>query len=181
MAATVSTRELNGAGPTPTTVTTIYHQTVDQSAQDVTNILMRPLAGNKYSYWKTIYLNCVTTPVTQINNVKIWSDGSVGWADITYNIGDETLILGDYEQATGTAGSTGDYLLDGVDGHGGITGVTNIETYAAEGSGKTITGSISNPNVGQISNLVILQLTIGTSAVAGTLASEPLTWGYDET
>jgi hypothetical protein len=178
MAATVSTRELNGAGPTPTTVTTIYHQTVDQSAQDNTNILMRPLAGSNYSYWKTIYLNCVTTPVTQINNVKFWSDGAIGWTDITYNIGDETPVIGSYDQATGTAGSTGDEV---VANHAAITGVTDIETYAAEGSAKTITGSIANPNVGQISSLVILQLTIGTSAVAGTLSSETLTWGYDET
>lgn len=179
MAATVSTRELSGAGPTPTTITTLFFQTIDQVASDSTNILMRPLAGNNYSFWKTMYLNAESTPVTQINNVKVWSDGTIGWTGITYNIANETPVIGSYVQASGTIGLTGDALINA--NHPAITGVTNIETYATEGSAKTVPGSISNPDVGQISNLIIVQLIIGTSAIPGDLSSEVLTWGYDET
>ncbi len=177
MAAIVNTQELNGApAGTPTTVTTIYLQTVDQAAQDANNPMIRPLSGVNYSFWKTIYLNAATTPTTQINNVKIYSDGAIGWTGVTLYVGNETPVPG-YEQATGTVGTTGTEM---VAGHGGITGRTSMATFTSP-SPKTVTGSITNPSTGRISNLVILQTELATTAAPGVLATETLTWRYDET
>jgi len=176
MAATVNVRELNGVAPgTPITITMLYFQTSDQSAQDATNILMKPLAGSYYSFWKTIFLNCESSPVTAINNVKFYSPGSISWTDIILYVGNETPST--YEQALGTIGLTGTEM---VAGHSGITAKTAITTYTS-GSPKSVSGSIVNPNTGRISGNVILQATIGTAAVAGALSSVTLTWRYDET
>lgn len=178
MAATVNTREFNGSAPgTPTTIGTLYLQTIDQSGESGSALLMKPTAGNYYSYWKTVYLNCETSPVTQINNIKLFSDGTIAWTDIVLYVGDETPVLGSYAQATGTQGLTG---VEMVANHAAISGRTDMTTYVT-GSPKDISGSISNPDTGQISNLVVLQAELGTSAVAGPLSGEVLTWRYDET
>lgn len=179
MSATVSSKELNGVAPgVPTTVLVIYHQTSDQAAFDSTNLLMRPIAGTKYGFWKSLYLNCESPPVTGINNVYIYSDGSVAWVGVTCFIGDETPIVGNYQIAGGVVGSTGYHMLDGEHGHAEISAETNIEDIP-EGSKKSVTGSIED-DTGPISNLIIIQIKIATDADSGNLSSEKLTWVYDE-
>lgn len=176
MAATVNTRQLNGSTPgTPTTVAAIYMQTSEQAAQDATNILMRPLAGNYYSFWMTVYLNAESSPVTTINNIKIYSDGSIPWTGVTLYVGDETTST--YVQATGTVGQTGNEMTAS---HAQISGRTNMNTYTS-GSPKSVSGSISNPNTGRISDYVVFQCEISTGATPGALSGETLTWRYDET
>jgi hypothetical protein len=45
----------------------------------------------------------------------------------------------------------------------------------------SVTGSITNPSTGKISQFVVIQARLSTSAVAGTLTAETITWRYDET
>ncbi len=176
MAATVNTRQLNGTTPgSPSTIAAIYMQTSEQAAQDTTNILMRPLAGNYYSFWMTVYLNAESSPVTTINNVKIYSSGASPWTGVTLYVGDETTST--YVQATGTVGQTGSEM---VANHGQITARTDMNTYTS-GSPKSVSGSISNPNTGRISDYVVLQCEVGTGATPGPLTGQTLTWRYDET
>ena len=68
MAATVSTKEVNGTSPgTPNTITTLTFCTSD-TYNPGDNYPIPIIAGEtKRSYWKTIYLNADTTPDGTIN------------------------------------------------------------------------------------------------------------------
>lgn len=168
MAATVVVKQSVGSGPTDTTITNLRFNTDDTVNPGTTNPLVKPAAGTNRSYWKTVYLNADTSPSGTINNVKIYCDGTIGWTGCTLFIG----ASGTYTQATGTAGTTGtDSALATV----------NIERYSAAASAKPITGSITNPSTGKITDYVVMQVDLSTSAVAGTLSAETLTFQYDET
>ena len=168
MAATVSIKECNGAGPTATTITAARFCTTDAYNPTTTNPLVKPSAGTNRSYTKTFYLNADSTPAGTINNIKWFTDGSIsGWTGCTLFAGTNAS----YTQATGTPGTTGD--------DSGVA-TTDATTYTT-GSPLSVTGTLSNPSTGKISDYVMMQLDLSTSAVAGTLASETITWRYDET
>jgi hypothetical protein len=167
MSATVSVKQVVGGGAgTATTITNLRHNTDDTINPGTTNPLVKPAAGTNYGYWKTVYLNADTAPSNVINNVRFFSDGTVGWTGVTLYSGTTTA----YTQATGTAGTTGDVSS---------VATTNIETYTS-GSPLSVSGSITAAT-GVISANVILQARVSTSAVAGTLAQETTTFRYDET
>lgn len=180
MAAEVNTVTLNGVSPgTPTTISdgaSLRFQMIDAFAYDDSKAILRPLAGSYYTYWKSIYLNCTISPPTAINNVKLYSTGSIPWTGVSLWVGDETPTVGNYVQATGTEGKTG---LEMVASHPGISARTAMATYTS-GSPISVPGSISNPNVGAISYLVILQMQIDTNVVSGSSGGATLTWRYDE-
>jgi hypothetical protein len=84
-----------------------------------------------------------------------------------------TLFAGtnaSYTQATGNS-TTGD---------DSAVATTDASTYTT-GSPLSVSGSISNPSTGKISDYVMVQADLSTGAVAGTLAAETLTFRYDET
>jgi hypothetical protein len=167
MAATVSVQQCTGAGPSLTSITNLRFNTDDTANPGTTNPLVKPAAGTNRSYWKTIYLNADSSPSGTINNVKIYCDGSIGWTGCTLYMG----VAQTYTQATGTAGTTGD---------DSAVATVDISRYTS-GAPKAITGTISNPSTGKISDYVVMQTDLSTSAVAGTLAAETITWQYDET
>jgi hypothetical protein len=167
MAATVSVKQAVGAGPTATTITNLRFNTDDTVNPGTTNPLVKPSAGTNRSYWKTVYLNADTTPSGTINNVKIYCDGAIGWTGCTLYIGS----TGTYTEATGTPGTTGN------DSSVATAAITNYTS----GAPKSLTGTISNPSTGRITDYVVMQVDVSTSAVAGTLSAETLTFQYDET
>ena len=180
MAANVNTIELNGVAPgSPSTIAdggSLYFFMADAHAYDSSKAILRPGAGTYYTYWKSIYLNCLTSPPTAINNVQIYSTGSIAWTGVSLWTGEETPAVASYVQATGTEGKTG---LEMVASHPGIT-VRKAITLYTSGSPKSVTGSISNPDTGAISNLVILQMHIETDVESGSSGAATLTWRYDE-
>lgn len=167
MAATVSVKQVVGAGPTATTITNLRFNTDDSVNPGTTNPMVRPSAGINRSYWKTVYLNADTTPSGIINNVKIYCDGAIGWTGCTLYIGS----TGTYTEATGTPGTTGN----------NSTVATALITNYVSATPKSLTGTISNPSTGKISDYVVMQVDIADTAVAGTLAQETITIQYDET
>lgn len=167
MAATVVTKQSTSTGPTNTTVTNVRFNTDDTANPGTTNPLVKPAAGTNRSFWKTVYLNADTTPSGTIDNVRIYSDGTIGWTGVTVYAGS----TGSYTQATGTGGTTGD---------DSSVATANIQNWTS-GSPKVLTGTISNPSTGKITDYVVLQADLSTSAVAGTLSAETITWKYDET
>lgn len=167
MAATVSVKQATGAGPTTTTITNCRFNTDDTVNPGTTNPLVKPAASVNRSYWKTVYLNADTSPSGTINNCKIYSDGTIGWTGCTLYIGS----TGTYTQATGTPGTTG---------NDSSVATANIQNYTS-GAPKSLTGTISNPSTGRITDYVVMQVDVSTSAVAGTLSAETLTFQYDET
>lgn len=167
MAATVSIKECNGSGPTATTVTAARLCTSDTYNPGTNYSLVKPASSYNYSYWKSFYLNADSTPATAISNVKWWTDGTIGWTGVTLYAG----TTASYTQATGTQGTTG--TVSGV-------ATTDASTYTSAAP-LSVSGSISNPSTGKISDYVVVQAKVGTGAVAGPLSSETLTFGYDET
>jgi hypothetical protein len=162
----MSVQEVNGASAgTPTTATNVRFKTADDCTQDTNNPMVKPAAGSNYSYKKTIYLNADSTPSSIINNIKLFSDGALGWTGVTVGVKAATS----YAQATGTPGTTGDSLA----------GTSDLFTYTT-GSPLALTGTISNPSTGKVSQYVEMQAVVSTSAVAGALAAETITFRYDE-
>lgn len=167
MAATVSVQQATGAGPSNTTITNLRFNTDDTANPGTTNPMVKPAAGTNRSYFKTVYLNADTTPSGTINNCYIYSDGTIGWTGCTLYGG----ATGTYTQAAGTPGTTGN---DSAVATALVSGWTS-------GAKKQLTGTITNPSTGKITDYVVMQVDVSTSAVAGTLATETLTFQYDET
>jgi hypothetical protein len=166
LAASITVIELNGSGTgTPTTASNIRFKTADDATQDTNNPMVKPSSGTNYSYKKTVYLNAVDSPSSVINNIKLYCDGSLAWTGVTVTVNASTT----YAQATGTAGTTGAQL----------SGTPLFANYTAGGM-LSLTGSISNPSTGKISQIVELQAVVSTSAVAGALPTETITFQYDE-
>jgi hypothetical protein len=157
-----------GLATTNTAFTNARLCTSDTANAGTLNPLIVPTAGTNYSYEQWHYLNADTTPTGTVNNVKWYTDGSVGWTGVTLYVG----VSSTYVQATGTPGSTG--TLSTV-------ATTNAGTYT-QASPLTVSGSISNPNTGKITQFVVVQGRITSSATSSTtLATETISWRYDET
>lgn len=166
MAASVSVKQAYGVDPSTSTITNLRLSTDDNVNPGVLNPLVRPAAGTNRSFWKTIFLNCDVTPSLIINNVKIYTDGAIGWTGVTVFMG----TTGTYTQATGTEGDTG------TDSSVATANFANFTSAAP----KQVTGEISNPNKGRITDYVVLQADIATGATPGYLAAETATFQYDE-
>jgi len=83
MAATVTIREKNTSGETPTDKTsgTVRFKNYDHATVDVTYPLIVPVANTEYSFekWLRMYIGA-TGPSTQITGVNFYMDGAKGWA-----------------------------------------------------------------------------------------------------
>ena len=176
MAATVATYYYNGAGPSGAAATNLRFKLADDNTEDTNNPCVKPAAGTNLSFWKVIALYATVAPETAINNVKLYPDAALAWTGCTLYVGDETPAT--YSQATG-AGDSGDAMVANYGGGGVITGQTDLYDYDS-GTPKSITGSIAYVT-GKITNYVVLQVELTTSAVGGVQAKETLTWQYDET
>lgn len=150
----------------------------DNATIDTNNAMVIPDAGTNYSFWKQLYMYCSVAPDTQINNVKLYTDGGGFGTGITVKVGDENPTKTNasdagYEVASAT---------EMVAAHAGLTGSTDIFSYTS-GSPKTISiteaGNIIDA-IGETCDYVIVQAEIGTTATSGTKASETYTFVYDE-
>lgn len=166
MAATVSVKQAYGTGPSTSTITNLRFSTDDNVNPGVLNPLVRPAVGINRSFAKTIYLNADTSPSLIINNVKIFTDGAIGWTGVTVYMG----TVGSYTQATGIEGETG---------NDSSVATADFSSFTI-GSPKRVTGEIENPATGRITDYVVLQADISTGAVPGYLSPETATFQYDE-
>jgi len=167
MAATVSVKESNGATPTASTITNARYKTEDTYATDTSNPLVKPSSGTNYSFWKFHYLNADSSPTGTIDNVKWYTDGSIGWSGCTLYVGVHSI----YSQATGTVGTTGDVF----------SAASYVAASFVSAVPLSIGGSIDNPSTGKITDYIVTQVGVSTSASAGTLSQETIYWRYDET
>lgn len=159
-------------------------KTADDANIDANNPIPIPSSGTKYSYWKHIYLYCSSAPNTQINNVKLYTDGGGFGTGVTLYVGDQfpTKNSGSssgYEVATGTQGDTGDEM---VANHSGISSKSDLFSYT---SSSPLSVSISESGgiidaVGETTNYVVLQMAVDNTASPGNLADETITFSYDE-
>jgi len=169
MGATLSVKEVNGATPgTPNTITTMIMCTKDVYNPGTSYPIPIIAGQTTRSYWKSIYLNADTTPDGTINNIKFYCDGDLtGWTGITCYVGTTDT----YTQVTGTEGETGD---------DSTVATNNITSYTAS-SPLSVSGSITNPNTGKISDYVVIQVDVDGDSAEITSHEETFTWRYDET
>lgn len=173
-------QDTNGLGPP-----NLRFKTDDDATIDTISPMPIVSGETGSSYWKQIYLETTIAPATQIDNIKLYTDGGDFGTGITVNLGDEMPVKNNasdagYEVATGDAGSAGH---DMVANHSGITGETDVFSYTAA-SPKSVTisetGSILGPVLGSSTNYLVLQMKVAATASAGDLANETFTFQYDE-
>lgn len=192
MAATVLIKRVTGvAGVTLNDITsgTTRLNTADVVADGTTNPVQIPVAGTNYSFWASIRLVCSVAPVTGINNIKWYTDGtgSLGTGvglNVSTVAGTNGSTSTNYTQASGSAGVTG--LEMGANYGHSITSPANAFAYTSAGplvvSGTFTTGvdTAANSASGSFADWIILQITVGTTAAAGVTASETITYVWDE-
>lgn len=176
MAATVVVKQATGSGPTLTTITNLRFKTADDpSGTDTTYPLVRPSAGSNYSYVVWLLLSASTTPAGTINNVKFYTDGTLFTdSSLVGVLRVKGITTASYTQAAGTPGTSGTLsaavYTSGADWNGWTSG-----------SPLSVSGSITNPSTGTISDYVALQAIVTTDQEIKTETAETLTWRYDET
>lgn len=183
MAAVMSVNNHYGVTPSNVVVTNLRFKLADDNTQDTNNPCVIPSGADNHSYWKSIYLKCDSGLGTQIDNVKIYSDGALAWTNVTVYVGSETPTHNSgsnsgYVQAVG-AGNSGTEM---VAGYTGITGKSSLFGYtsaAPKSVSISETGNKIDAN-GESTNYVVLQLTITSTATAGTKPTETITFQYDE-
>lgn len=183
MAATfVTTYDNGGTDNTPgasATITNLRFNAEDTNDQDLASPLIIPGAGTIYSYWKQIYMDCTTAPDTQVDNVKIYTDGTLGWGTgLTVQVGDENPL----HSASVTTGYDVANAQEIMTNHTDITAETSLFTFTS-GSPRTITiseaGSIINAT-SETTNYIVLQTDLASTASPATKPTETVTWQYDE-
>ncbi len=195
MVATVNVQQaVGGSDGSPDTynnvATSTRLQTKDQFAPaDISYPIPIPVSGFKYSYWIHVCLDLAGT-FTTINNVRFYSDGTVGWNFGTggelrrgnRDSGDHGCPLpSEYDLATGTEGDTGDSIEDGSNGHGYYNGQTTPTANVAndtEASPATI--DLTDHTSAEKTKAVVLQCRVANDAVQGEQADETLSFKYDE-
>lgn len=186
MAATVIINQYNGSGAgtkTAKTGGTVYHATddVSYSSGATANPIPIPASSSNYSFWSSFRVEATVAPVTGINNLKFYTDGTnssptgVTWKGQAANVGANA----GYRQATGTVGTSGDLL--NTTNHTGITGATvDIFTFTS-GSPKSLAGSIGAAT-GDLGDFFVYQIAV-PSTVTGvsSIPSETFYFAWDET
>lgn len=180
--------DTGGVDGTPGTLTdtdplgppNIRFKRADNPTIDSLNPCTIPPSGTSYSRWKQIYLRCDVAPSTQVDNIRIYTDGTGFGTGIAVKVGEQF--------PTKNSGSSAGYEVANVEdeemvaGHLGITSSVDFFTKTeASPLGVTISeaGGIINA-IGETCNYVVLQMEIINTASPGDLANETWTWKYDE-
>lgn len=179
MPATVTIQRRIGSSGSPTdtdiTSATTRLSLSDSSTPGILNPLIIPSSGINYSFWAVFFLNANTTPAGTIDTVKLYSDGSNTYGTgVAVKVGQAT----GYTQATGSS-TSGTQLT--TSNYATLTGdPVDIFSYTS-GSPLAVTGTLSNPSTGIISNFIPLQMEIISTATPGVLTAETFTITYNET
>ena len=161
------------------TISNLRFNAEDTNDQDLLSPLTIPSSGTIFSFWKQCYMRSTTAPDTQVDNVQIFSDGSLGWGTgVTVQIGDETPLHSSVNQSGYDLADAQETMTNHTD----ITGVTSLFTFTSV-STKSIsiseTSSIIDA-VGETTNYIVTQLDVESTASPGTKPIETITWQYDE-
>lgn len=188
--ADVEVKQLTGAGPDETTVTTPRMSTSDSATPGTANPIPIAAAGLTYSFWMSLALDITNMQdATLLNNHKFYSDGACGWALGTggeliigqRDAGDNGCPIGNYDQATGDVGVTGDDMADDVDGHAYYKDQTPEEAAVDSfTSGAPCTIDTGDHTIAENFKHVVLQCIVDDDATRGAQAAETLTFQYDE-
>lgn len=163
MAAVVQIIEKNGAGGTATDKTsgTVRFKLADNAAVDTANPLVKPGAGTEYSYEKWLRFKVDSGTYTQIDNIKVYSDGS----------NDMGTGVSVYAKAVTTYATPAEATS--------TSGYTDFFTYTS--SSPLDLGGDGSTGTGEKGDHCVMIMTLSTSVSGGVTASETMTWVWDET
>ncbi len=175
MAATVQIHEMSaittgidrtrtGAPPGTPGSNLIVFRANDSNEQNNANPIQVPVAGSNYSFTKQLRLNVTVAPVTQLENLRCYSDGS-------NNLGTGLDIQYD---KSGTFQTQVDTNIAG-------TGFFTSSSGAPIDMDAVNTGPFVG--TGYIGDLLRLQMSVASTAQPGESApttGEPITFAYDE-
>jgi hypothetical protein len=197
MGATVAIKQATGAGPDYATVDNGANPLRFCCADTHDPGLATPLVihasgvGNfNYSFWVHLFLD-LSGAYTRINNVRFYSDGTIGWALGTggkfmvaiMDAGDNGIATGSYDQAAG-AGDSGYYIATaGATGHQAYNGqVAAPALVSAYTSAATLLVDSANHDASAAEKTkgVVLQIKVDGDATHGELADEVLSFVWDE-
>jgi hypothetical protein len=166
-------------------------QTKDQFAPNDTDYpIPIPSSGFKYSFWAHVYLKITVAPSVKINNIRFYSDGTIGWNFGTNgelrrgnrDSGDVGCPMdSEYDVATGSEGDSGHTIEDGTNGHdyyNGQTTPTADVTNDTEALPTTV-DSTDHTTTGKC-KAVVFQVKVASDATQGEQNDETLTFKYDE-
>lgn len=136
------------------------------------------------SRWKQIYLQCVTAPTVQVDNVKIYTGGpgdNYG-PEISVDIGNISTTRHTTPAPDTTGYSVSDTDDEDMAGHGSIMSHSDFFVFDAGNKYDVlITEELSKiDGIGETTNYVVLQMYISDMAAPGNLADKEITWEYDE-
>lgn len=179
MAADVQVRQWTGAAgsPTKTDITgsnSRYHSDDVQSSSSTDNSILIPDSGTNYSFWRTVglYINSISNGT--VDNIRYYTDGS---NDYGTGVSVVVATATSYEQATGTAGETGDELNQ--TNHTSLNGAPSDAFAYTSGSPLSVSGSSSS--TGDVGDLIVDQMQVDSNASSGTTSQETTTIKYDDT
>lgn len=160
-------------------ITNLRFNAEDTNDQDLLSPLVIPTSGTIFSFWKQLFIIATTAPDTQVDNVQIFSDGTLGWGTgVTVQIGDQFPL----HSSTDTTGYDVADAQEIMTNHSGISSETSLFTFT---SGSTLAVSISEAGgiinaIGETTNYIVLQTDVESTASPGTKPTETITWQYDE-
>ena len=188
--ATVTVKQLTGAGPSADTVTTPRLSTSDSNNPGTSNPIPIPAADLAWSYWMSLQLTIdAMNDATLLNNHKFYSDGAIGWTLGTggklvvglRDSGDNGCPSGSYQQADGSEGVSGDDMEDDTDGHAYYksqdpeTGLVSAYT-----SGSSLLIDSADHSEAEAFDHVVIQAVVDDDATRGAQVAETLTFVWDE-
>lgn len=174
MTATVHIERWTGATPgsgADITSTTTRMKQADNGTIDANNPV--PAITTSYSYWVSTRLNITVAPVTLVNNLKWYSDGTSWGTGLTGNAAKASTgaDAGYRQAASAVVLSTGN--------HTGLDAAPVDVTTLTSGAPLTVVGS--SAITGVFGDFVVYQLAATASALPGPMTARTITWQYDET
>ena len=175
--AAATNQDLDGLGPPM-----IRFKRADDATIDNQNPIPVPAAGTNYSRWKQLYLKVDSGTFTQIDNIRFYTDTTPYGTGIALMVGEQfpTNNVGAPESGYFVSDTDDEEM---VAGHGGIT--TSVDFFGKSEGSPLVGPSISEPGsvmdaIGEMSDYVVLQMEVISTATAGDLTDENLTFKYDE-
>ena len=174
MAATVLIEELNGAGETATdkTAGVVRFKNADNASVDTADPLVIPTSNREYSFEKFLRLNFTVAPDTEITNLEVYLDGAKGW---------EALVKLWYRIiAAYTTPAVPTETNDPPEIPVGGTPVAAADAFGLTSGAPGDLGAGPHTGTGQKGSYIDLVLEVEIAATQGTLATETLTFRFDE-
>jgi hypothetical protein len=173
MAAAVTIRRRTGTAAAPTntdqTSALVRLSAGDTPWPGTAFPVSKPASGFTYTLEAWLFLNCSTAPAGTINNVRVYSDGTIGWTGVTLN-----------------AGVTATYPTNGAADTGQTASAYATTSIASYTSGSPLSVALADVRTvdgnfsGRLTRFVVLQGKLGPTADVSA-GDETVTWKYDET